>query len=72
MTKTAFLDTLARAGWTALQSALGVLAVTAQTDLPQEAWWAVPVASVLSALKSFVASRVGDPHDVSFTTGHDA
>lgn len=66
MTKTAFLSLLSRAGWTAAQAALGVVAVAVGTDIPDTVWWAVPVATALSGLKSFIASKVGDPETVTF------
>jgi hypothetical protein len=52
-----------RAAWAALWGALSTLTVT-QLGLPLAY---VPVASyVLSALKSYVASKVGDPDTVTF------
>jgi hypothetical protein len=57
-------DLAARAGWTALQAALGLVTVEA-LDLPVE--WAIPVAAVLSAIKSKVAQKVGrDPSTNTF------
>lgn len=56
-------DLASRAGWTALQAALGVVTVEA-LGLPLA--YAAVVATLLSALKSYVASKVGDPDTVTF------
>lgn len=53
-----------RAGWTAAQAALAVVTVEA-LDIPLA--WAPIVATVLSALKSFVAGKVGDKDSVTFS-----
>jgi hypothetical protein len=52
-----------RAGWTALQAALAVVSVEA---LGVPLVWAPIVATALSAVKSFVATKVGDPDTVTF------
>lgn len=52
-----------RAAWTAAQAALAVVSVEAM-GIPLA--WAPIVATALSALKSFVASKVGDPDTVTF------
>jgi hypothetical protein len=52
-----------RAAWTALQAALAVVSVEA-LGIPLA--WAPIVATVLSAVKSFVATKVGDPDTVTF------
>lgn len=52
-----------RAGWTALQAALAVVTVEA-FDVPLV--WAPIVATALSAAKSWVATKVGDPDTVTF------
>lgn len=58
-----YRDLLARAGWTALQAALGVLTVEA---LGVPVGWAPVVAVALSALKSWAATHVGDRGTVTF------
>jgi hypothetical protein len=58
-----YRDLLARAGWTAGQAALSIVTVEA-LGLP--VWLAAPAAMALSALKSWVATRVGDPDTVTF------
>lgn len=58
-----YRDLLARAGWTALQAVLAV--VTVET-LGVPVAWAVPVASALSMLKSYVGTKVGDHETVTF------
>jgi len=60
-------DALSRALWTAAQAALGLLAATGFVDnLPDGTWWAIPLATALSFIKSFVATKVGDPSKVTF------
>lgn len=61
--KQKYRDLLARAGWTAVQAVLGLVTVEA-LDVP--IGWAPLVAVGLSALKSWVATRVGDPDTVTF------
>lgn len=57
-------DLATRAGWTALQAALGL--VTAEAlDIPVA--WAAIVATLLSAAKSYVAGQVGDKTTVTFS-----
>ena len=56
-------DLASRAGWTALQVVLGFLTVEA-LDVPVA--WVPIVATALSAVKSFVASKTGDPDTVVF------
>lgn len=58
-----YRDLASRAAWTALQAGLGVIGVEA-LGLPL--WLAAPVAMGLSALKSYVATHVGDPETVEF------
>lgn len=58
-----YRDLLARAGWTALQAGVGLLTVEA-LDVPLA--WAPIVAVALSSLKSWIATRVGDPDTASF------
>ena len=60
-----------RAGWTALQAALGVIIVWASSiDVSDEPGAAATIvalsATVLSVLKSFIASKIGDPDTVEF------
>lgn len=66
----AFRDLLARAGWTAAQAGLGVFTASEVADavsIPSNWQWAITgIAAGLSALKSIVASRVGDPTTVTF------
>lgn len=55
-------DWLERVLWTLAQAALAVLAV-AVTDLPY--WWVAILTPLLSALKGFVAKKVGDGNTAS-------
>lgn len=68
MTQTALKSLAARAGWTAVQAALGVLTIALTTNVPSEVWYVTLIATALSAVKSFVASKVGDPNTVKFDT----
>lgn len=52
-----------RAGWTAAQAAVSVVTVEA-LGIPLV--WAPIFATALSALKSFIATKVGDPTTVTF------
>lgn len=54
MTKTQIIDLGERAGWTAAQAALALL-VTEASGL--QAWWALPLATVLSAAKTWAVNR---------------
>lgn len=58
-----YRDLLSRAGWTAVQAALGLVTVEV-LDVP--VGWAPLVAVALSSLKSWVATKVGDPDTVTF------
>lgn len=58
-----YRDLLARAGWTAAQAGVGFVTVEA-LDIPVA--WAPIVAVVLSSLKSWIATKVGDPDTVTF------
>lgn len=58
-----YRDLSSRAAWTAAQAGLAVVTVEA-LDVPVA--WAGVVAAVLSMLKSFVATRVGDTDTVTF------
>lgn len=58
-----YRDLLARAAWTALQAGLGLVTVEA-IDVPLA--WAPIVAVALSSLKSWVATKLGDPDTVTF------
>lgn len=49
-------DVIERALWTGVEGALGIL-ITALADIP--AWWAAPIALVLTAAKGWIAGRVG-------------
>lgn len=60
---TKYRDLAARAAWTALQAGVGVVTVEA-LGLP--VWLAAPAAMALSAVKSWLATRVGDPDTVTF------
>lgn len=55
----------ARVGWTALQAGVGVL-LPYLMDAPY--WWALPIASVLSILKNVIATKVGEPGSLVFST----
>lgn len=59
-----YRDLAARALWTAAQAGLAVVTVDA-LDVPLA--WAGIAAAALSAAKSWVATRVGDPDTVTFT-----
>lgn len=56
-------DLLSRAGWTALQAGLGLITVDA-LDIPVA--YVVPIAWALSSIKSWVATKVGNPNTVTF------
>ena len=58
-----YADLASRAGWTAAQAGLAVVTVES-LELPVA--WAGIVAAVLSAVKSFIATRVGNPETVTF------
>lgn len=60
---TKYKSLASRAAWTAVQAVLAVVTVEA-LDVPYV--WAPIVATVLSAVKSFVATKVGDPNTVTF------
>lgn len=71
ITSVALKALAARAGWTAFQALVGVLAVWVSTvDVTDQPGWAAAillvVATGLSAIKSFIASKVGDPETVTF------
>lgn len=55
MTKKQYENIAERAGWTAAQAALALLAVEAG-GIP--AWWALPLATALSAAKTWVQHRL--------------
>lgn len=63
MTKEALKDAAERLGWTILQVVISAVVVVL-ADIP--AWWAVPIAGVLSGAKSFVGSKIGDDTNVAF------
>lgn len=52
-----------RAGWAALWASLSVITVE---SLDAPAGWVPVIALALSAVKSFVATKVGDPNTVTF------
>lgn len=58
-----YRDLGSRAAWTAAQAVLSVVTVEA---LGVPLAWAPIIAAGLSALKSFVATKVGDPDTVTF------
>lgn len=66
---------LARAGWTAAQAALSVISIdqlSSAVHIPGSLQWAlVGIAAGLSTLKSFVATKVGDPSTVTFGSKSD-
>ena len=55
MTKTQLFDLGERAGWTAAQAALAVF-ITQASDL--KVWWALPWATALSAVKTWVQHKL--------------
>lgn len=55
MTKKQIENLAERAGWTAAQAAMALLATEA-TGIP--AWWALPLATALSAAKTWVMDRL--------------
>lgn len=55
MTKTQVEDLAERAGWTLAQAAIG-FGITEAAGIT--AWWAVPVATVLSMAKTFVQHKL--------------
>jgi hypothetical protein len=55
---------LSRSGWTILQAALGVVSVE-MFDLPVV--YVPIIAAGLSQVKSYVATKVGDPSTVTFS-----
>jgi len=63
MWKQKYRDLAARAGWTAAQAGLAVVTVEA---LGVPVGYAGIVAAVLSAAKSWVATRVGNSETVTF------
>ncbi|NYI04932.1 hypothetical protein [Allostreptomyces psammosilenae] len=58
MNSSFLLDLLERVGWTAAQAGVGVVA--AETA-GLETWWAVPIATLLAAVKGQIATRIGAP-----------
>lgn len=56
MTKEHLADIAERAGWTAAQAALALLIVEASGF---QTWWALPLATALSAAKTWVMNRKG-------------
>jgi hypothetical protein len=73
MNRTALTSLASRAAWTFLQAGVGALIVWLSSvdvaDSPGVAVALVAVAgSVLSAAKSFIASKVGDPTTVTFAS----
>lgn len=73
MNTVALRSLASRSGWTALQAALSVITIDQISDsvsIPAPLQWTlVGLAAGLSALKSFVASKVGDSSTVEFTSG---
>ena len=55
MTKTQLIDLAERAGWTAAQAALGLL-ITQASGI--QTWWALPLATALSAGKTWVQHQL--------------
>jgi hypothetical protein len=55
MTKTQVLDLAERAGWTLAQAAVA-FGITEASGLT--AWWALPMATALSAAKTLVQSKL--------------
>lgn len=69
MNKQTRKDILVRGLWTLVQAAIGV-AITVVADL--DVVWAVPIATALSFVKSWVATKFGDPGTVTFTAPPEA
>ena len=61
-------DALERILWTAVQAGLAIVAVD-QLGLPT--WAILPAAAALAALKTFVASKVGDRESAAMTWGEN-
>ncbi len=55
MTKHQIADIAERAGWTAAQAALALLATEASGI---QTWWALPLATALSAAKTWVVHKL--------------
>lgn len=62
MSRKKLFDLLERAGWTAAQVLLSGITVE-MFDL--DPWLIVPIATALSSVKSYVASKVGNTNSVS-------
>lgn len=57
MTKTQVVDLGERAGWTLLQAGIG-FGLTEAAGVT--AWWALPIATALSAAKTYVQHKLDD------------
>lgn len=55
MTKTQIEDLAERAGWTLAQAAIG-FGLTEAAGI--QTWWALPIATALSALKTYVQHKL--------------
>lgn len=62
-------DILERAGWTAAQAAVSVLVVEV-SDLRM--WWALPIATALSAAKTWIVSRESGKTESEGTPSQEA
>jgi hypothetical protein len=58
MTKTQIADLAERAGWTLAQAAVA-FGITEATGL--KTWWALPLATGLSAVKTFIQGKLSAP-----------
>lgn len=73
MNRTALISAASRAAWTFLQAGVAALIVwLSSVDVTDQPGIAVALVAVigtaLSAAKSFLASKVGDPTTVTFST----
>jgi hypothetical protein len=55
-------DALERVSWSAVEFTAGAVIVAVT---PLDAWWAVPIAVVLAAVKASAAKRIGQPGTAS-------
>lgn len=55
-------DALERVGWTAVESAAGLLIVAVT---PLTTWWALPIGLAVAAVKAFAAKQLGQPGTAS-------
>lgn len=59
-------DLLERTVFTMLEAAAALVAVQLSSDaVPDEAWWAVPLAGLAAVIKGFAAKKVGSSESAS-------